>query len=281
MEQQEKSNLRFQKSIEFRTKKSTNPFLKYFYLGTKKHPFQEYSKTLYDKIVYRKVWRQILKNEKKGIKIHREWLGTEKFSLFTSKSNEYKKFCSRWWKMEFMNLFSRNYKTCPYDYSDIFDYLIISLTNKGIYQAVLGHTVSNKEIMHKCWEIRNTLIKAYKKDELIDYKKKLEIEKTFGIQEELVFLCKDEYIQEGKVGDIDPDKRYNVLINPKLIEKMERVNYRQKDETDVEFRKRCFNKAEQISEKSFEICKKLFEENDSLIKNAFNILAENIECLWD
>ena len=180
-------NRRHDKLVELRKLKAgNNPILKWFYFGKKKdgkYAIEEYYNTPYDKLRWKAIKRWHKKVEKYGIEIKRPYFyyGKEKYYIWNSQleyQNRYRKFCSFWWKEKFegiMNIPKYHYKTCWYDYYDLFTSLIVKLTIKGLYIGLHGNSVTHKEQMHEIWECRKELIKAYNFEDWYEWKNNVDV----------------------------------------------------------------------------------------------------------
>ena len=94
------------------------------------------------------------------------------------KSSHWRKFCKKWWfeKIEYIFSFWKfNSRICMFDYFDIYQYLIINLTIKGMQFAKFGTSAIRKLQMHQCWLIRKELIDSYCAEEELAYYKVNEI----------------------------------------------------------------------------------------------------------
>ena len=109
---------------------------------------------------WRKFKRWIKRVEKKGIVIRRGW-GEENIRMYRECQglfdSPYIKTCLNYWKDVFHNstyLFRYNRWICFWDYYDLYSYLIINLTIKGVYFAKFGMSTENKSQAHECWLAR-------------------------------------------------------------------------------------------------------------------------------
>ena len=116
---------------------------------------------------WRKFKRWTKRIEKKGIVIRRGW-GEETMKIYRECQglfdSPYIKTCLNYWKDVFHNstyLFRYNRRVCFWDYYDLYSYLIINLTIKGVYFAKFGMSTENKSQAHECWLAREKLIKSY------------------------------------------------------------------------------------------------------------------------
>ena len=105
--------------------------------------------------------------EKNGITLHRGY-GTFKIELYKSIKGLFDspwiKTCFNYWKDVFYNfthIFSFNSRICMWDYYDMYSYLIINLTIKGMYFAYFGTSTIHKKQAHECWMCREKLLKSY------------------------------------------------------------------------------------------------------------------------
>lgn len=149
----------------------------------KVYSLEEYYKTPYDRLrwkSFKKWWKKI---EKHGLLIKRPYMyyGKETYHIWNSRLEHkhcYKKFSSYWLKECFesaLDIPRYHYKTCWYDYYDLFHTLIVKLTIKGLALGLYGNAVSHKEQMHEIWECRRELIKAYNFEDYYEWKCNIDI----------------------------------------------------------------------------------------------------------
>lgn len=144
----------------------------------KVYSIENYGNTPYDKLRWKAILKWQKKIEKRGLEIRRPYFyyGKEKYHIWNSHleyGDVYKKFCKSWWKNQFEKIIDipkYHYKTCWYDYSDLFTSLIVKLTIKGLYLGLYGNSVTHKEQMHEICEVRRELIKAYNFDDYYEWK---------------------------------------------------------------------------------------------------------------
>lgn len=144
----------------------------------KVYSIEDYYSTPYDKLRWKAIKKWQKKIEKHGLEIKRPYFyyGKEKYHIWNSHLEHggvYKKFCSYWWKDQFekiVDIPKYHYKTCWYDYSDLFSSLIVKLTIKGLFLGLHGNAVTHKEQMHEIWEVRKELIKAYNFEDYYEWK---------------------------------------------------------------------------------------------------------------
>ena len=120
-----------------------------------------------EKLEWYKFKRWSKKIEKNGIIIKRSW-GKEDIKMYRECQglfdSPYIKTCFNYWKDVFRNstyLFRYNRRVCFWDYYDLYSYLIINLTIKGVYFAKFGISTEHKNQAHECWLAREKLIKSY------------------------------------------------------------------------------------------------------------------------
>lgn len=188
---------RHEAAIRWRKEKAgNNIFKKWFYLGKKnktedgyEYDAEKYYSTPYDKIVWKIFKKYCKKLELKGVTIRRSWLGDDKSincRIYKSRrvfESPYRKFCSYWWKDILENIRdipTYNFKTCSFDYFDIYENLIVNLTVKGMYFGLHGICTKAKEQMHECWTIRDMLLKAYQQEEWASYNATKSCEEVYG-----------------------------------------------------------------------------------------------------
>ena len=142
-----------------------------------------YNDTPYDKLrwkAFKQWWKKI---EKHGLVIKRPYMyyGKETYHIWNSRLEHkhcYKKFSSYWWKECFESVLDiprYHYKTCWYDYYDLFQTLIVKLTIKGLALGLFGNATTHKEQMHEIWEVRRELIKAYNFEDYYEWKCNIDI----------------------------------------------------------------------------------------------------------
>lgn len=142
------------------------------------YAIDDYGNTPYDKLRWKAIHRWQKKIEKHGLEIRRPYFyyGKEKYFIWNSHLEHggvYRKFCNYWWKDQFERIIDipkYHYKTCWYDYFDLFTSLIVKLTIKGLYLGLYGNSVTHKEQMHEIWEVRRELIKAYNFEDYYEWK---------------------------------------------------------------------------------------------------------------
>ena len=126
-----------------------------------------------------KKWKEFRKQvdiiEKNGIIIHRDYLndGFAKIRIYSERwKNPYRKFCFAWWKnflYDLTHLFDFDNKCCVFDYCDIYCYLIINLTIKGLFFHKFSTLEkSRKQSVHQCWVLREKLLQSYFFEEKVD-----------------------------------------------------------------------------------------------------------------
>ena len=177
-------NKKHEATVKWRLEKAgNNPIKKWFYLGKfdkkeNKYGYDSYYETtLYDKILWKKFLKYAKTLEKKGLTLNRYYMETPiTFKLYKDrslKSSHWRKFCKKWWfeKIEYIFSFWKfNSRICMFDYFDIYQYLIINLTIKGMQFAKFGTSAIRKLQMHQCWLIRKGLIDSYcAYDDLAEY----------------------------------------------------------------------------------------------------------------
>ena len=149
----------------------------------KGYSLEEYYNTPYDKLrwkAFKQWWKKI---EKHGLVIKRPYMyyGKETYHIWNSRLEHkhcYKKFSSYWWKECFESILDiprYHYKTCWYDYYDLFQTLIVKLTIKGLALGLFGNAVIHKEQMHKIWECRKELINAYNFEDYYAWKNNIDV----------------------------------------------------------------------------------------------------------
>ncbi len=149
----------------------------------KVYSIEDYYSTPYDNLRWKAIKKWQKKIEKHGLEIKRPYFyyGKEKYHIWNSHLEHggvYKKFCSYWWKDQFdkiIDIPKYHYKTCWYDYSDLFSSLIVKLTIKGLFLGLHGNAITHKEQMHEIWEVRRELIKAYNFDDYYEWKCEIDI----------------------------------------------------------------------------------------------------------
>ena len=109
------------------------------------------------------------------------YYGKETYHIWNSRLEHkhcYKKFSSYWWKECFESILDiprYHYKTCWYDYYDLFQTLIVKLTIKGLALGLFGNAAIHKEQMHKIWECRKELINAYNFEDYYAWKNNIDV----------------------------------------------------------------------------------------------------------
>ena len=149
----------------------------------KGYSLEEYYNTPYDRLrwkAFKQWWKKI---EKHGLVIKRPYMcyGKETYHIWNSRLEHkhcYKKFSSCWWKECFESILDiprYHYKTCWYDYYDLFQTLIVKLTIKGLALGLFGNTVTHKEQMHEIWECRRELINTYNFEDYYAWKNNVDV----------------------------------------------------------------------------------------------------------
>ena len=245
----------------------------------KAYSIEEYYSAPYDKfrwLSFKKWWKSI---EKHGLIIRRPYMyyGKETYHIWNSNleySNRYKKFSKYWYKNKLekiINYTKYNYKTCWYDYYDLFQSLIVKLTIKGLAIGLYGNAVIYKEQMHEIWECRKELIKAYNFEDYFQFNF-LEnlVKEKYNINYDIALYDKCEYLNKGK---IIVNSNANAGINPLIVEKAFNTQDRnfvcEKCKEIDEFYLQNINYEEQAKQQK-NVCKKAFE-----------LLAEGIYGWWD
>ena len=264
--------------------KAGKSFLKkYFYLGKKhgdKYSIEEYYSTLFEKIKFKKFLKWARKAERKGILIKRYYMEEPiRFKIYRSNdwTIPYVKFCFKWWKCVFEKIFSffqYNYKTCTFDYYDLFSDLIVKLTIKGIYFSLFGISTAHKEQMHEIWEARKQIIDAYCFDDMSTYKSEKYISDKYNlIFSRRVFDSKI-YIDDG---EFVPSKIYfNYTIDPNIVRDAFKL-----DDNTVNGRKKIIEKCDKIETEYSEIEIENFKEKEKTLEKTFEFLGKNIKHWWD
>ena len=147
------------------------------------YSLENYYSTPYDNLrwkTFKQWWKKI---EKHGLVIKRPYMyyGKETYHIWNSRLEHkhcYKKFSSCWWKECFESILDiprYHYKTCWYDYYDLFQTLIVKLTIKGLALGLFGNTVTHKEQMHEIWECRRELINTYNFEDYYAWKNNVDV----------------------------------------------------------------------------------------------------------
>ena len=270
----------------FNTIGYTNPSIET--MKTKVYSVERYYNTPYDKLRWKAIKRWHKKVEKYGIEIKRPYFyyGKEKYYIYNSQleyQNHYRKFCSSWWKEKFagiMNIPRYHYKTCWYDYFDLFTSLIVKLTIKGLYIGLHGNSVTHKEQMHEIWECRKELIKAYNFEDWYDYTHvQPKIKEKYGIDYELCSYNRQTYLETGLIKC--DNKTLNLGISPKIVSDYLKTKLSSFTREDV------VNKCDEIDnfvsdlKYSKDANYKMNETGKKILHKAFLLLADNITGWWD
>lgn len=280
-------------------KAGNNLFKKFFYLGAydfKNHKWEKevfnWHTSMYDHFAYKKFLKYVRRIERKGINIKRWYMDeTMNFRLYQSWENPYRKFCLSWWKWWLkcsIDHFTYDYKTCLFDYSDIFSDLIVKLTIKGLYIGLYGNSVTHKEQMHEIWVAREKLIKSYLHEDVADALAKRDVKSMYNVDWVRKSYDKDTYIESGDI--VEPsDNKFHYAVDPKLVEAtmMSPIGMSDKH-TDTcspqmkekmkEYRERVCDKIDEIEKYYYDQREKHEDEN---AHDGFNYIGENIFDWWD
>ena len=223
---------RHEAAIKWRKEKAgSNIFKKWFYLG-KKHKItdefgykyeydaEKYYSAPYDKTIWKRFKKYCKKLEIKGVIIHRPWLGDDKFvrcRIYKSRrlfESPFRKFSSYWWKDTLEDIsdtltLKHNFKTCSFDFFDIYENLIVNLTIKGLYFGLHGIFTKAKEQMHWCWTIRDKLLKAYCQEEWASYNATKSCEEVYGVAYSPEFELTDNTIKITNSPSKEVEDYYN------------------------------------------------------------------------
>ena len=260
-----------------------------------------YDESPYDKLRYKAVIRKLIEYEKKGVTIRCEYLtsydkeklGKVVYKLYAKKNWDisYRPFCWRWVKDIFWNIsnqFKFNEHVCSWDFNDIQNYLIVNLTVKGLFLGLYGHGLYYKQQMHKIWEVRSKLIKAFNYEDYFDYYITQKVIKDkYGLNKKIVFYNEDNFINKGDYGDL-LDMGANTPFTSSIVDIGDLQNkYPIKmNEGEVTYRKRIVAKAKEIDKyaSSFNMKGKtciMYKDQQKLMKEAFSLMGENLFNWWD
>lgn len=295
----EQCNKRHDAEIAWKKDKAGKSKLKrWFYLGNEK---ESYYTSLYDKLKYKAFlkWKRNL--EKHGVNIKREYFykdknkkfGIENYKIYNTRNwdNPWRPFCFKWVgaiKDDILSFFKYDSHICNWDEYDIINFLIVNLTIKGMYFGLHGMSVDHKDQMHKCWDIRAKLIKAYNYEEYFDYYvNQKEIYNKYGIEKNIVFFNEDDFIKEGKFGDlISMGANRPFTSSCCSLKDIKGLVKREPNESDFDYNTKIVKKVNEINDFEASLSKKnnefIVSKNQvKLMKEAFSCLGKDILGLWD